>query len=70
MHDSNKNYVEAALSLQLHSFHLSYDSSEILPFFSEEYPSERECDRKERLDINIIKLFEMDEEWELCKKPK
>jgi hypothetical protein len=66
MHNSLKNYVEAAKALKLHYDLLSFSSNTVLPFFDEYHKEEIESKRKEILGNKIKSLFNLGQDWESC----
>lgn len=64
MHKTLNNYSEAANCLILYANRLKFTEDKILPFFADTYPSQTERERKEQLYIDIINLFDKDNDWE------
>jgi dedicator of cytokinesis protein 3 len=64
MHLALGSYVEAALTLQKHCDRLSFSSSKVLPYFSEEYNEEKECRRRELMVLRMIEFLDKGKDWE------
>lgn len=66
------NFIEAAQCLLLHAERLSFHSSIIKDKFNDNYKEQKECERKEKLYLEAIELFEKGNDIEnaitLCKE--
>ena len=64
VHSTNKNYIEAAMTLLFVGNQLSFKSDKIQIKMFNEYPEEKERERKEKLYLKCFDYFDLGRDWE------